>query len=900
MGASESKLVFRQGIFRLAEPAVIPADDPYWAQHDTTLSPSVDGIPFARQFWELPESVEDVFSLFGAADVRRTRDGNLANLETLLLAVCSKLVALRHHPSFPDYTYAPARDALNCVRILTRILPFIYEADNLERWEEQFFWAKRRKKTREAQLRAQVLFDEAETGAGTGGEDEPDRTQTRRPSREEDYHEVKPLAEELIDTLIDLLFFSGFTIPQVNGNGRTQHGNGNGNGKVSYSIWSSGVGCNSAMGSNRELESNRTEVLRLLLTLASKSMYMSSEDSTSLAARNYYRHYFGRLHRPEDFQFIVEGMTKILNQPVRPLVPMSLSLTGHRPLTSSLQLASTTSYLPGSQKPAKWAPEMIMLFWEALQCNRAFQTFIIESNRVHDFVVLCIYHATEYRSDPSMHGVSKMCIFVLQTLSVEPGFGKSIHRQLKAGSTLPPNQMHSLFPSLLAILNNMGAHIKNLSLPACRRIHLLLAQMSSPRFLIANESNHLLLQSLLQFINSILEHQFTENPGFVYVLLRSRKHYENLREFTIHHASELDQMLWEQQNRSGRRKSNLSSADGQSPRGSHQSERRRDSNSSAHLNHVPEDSAFAVGDDDDDDDHDGDELDDDAARPETGSTMAAHKTQQRQSSVISTSTSRPPSIISTTESVPQQLRGMSEKARGKMPVGQFNFSRQNSSASLGGGGGVYGQQHPAHGGATAATTYAAVGFIPTSQWIDSWITDLPLHTPLAVISALMPHMPTPDLPGPSDPEAAPIIASLPSFVDDPIIRSLIAERSPPRIHSFQWSPLSLGWYESLLWGSIFTSEMVVGNTASGATPGAVGVWNGTAIRLFRVQEAAVQGPSLRAPRGAVDAVGNNLVQRINSLGFGSRNSSSTNIHASAGNAAAASQGQGQSQSRTAS
>jgi hypothetical protein len=54
-------------------------------------------------------------------------------------------------------------------------------------------------------------------------------------------------------------------------------------------------------------------------------------------------------------------------------------------------------------------------------------------------------------------------------------------------------------------------------------------------------------------------------------------------------------------------------------------------------------------------------------------------------------------------------------------------------------------------------------------------------------------------------------------------------------------------------------------SAAGSTPGTVGVWNGTAIKLFRVQEGAAQGPTLLAPRGAVDAVGSNLVQRIGSL-----------------------------------
>jgi hypothetical protein len=95
-----------------------------------------------------------------------------------------------------------------------------------------------------------------------------------------------------------------------------------------------------------------------------------------------------------------------------------------------------------------------------------------------------------------------------------------------------------------------------------------------------------------------------------------------------------------------------------------------------------------------------------------------------------------------------------------------------------------------------------------------------------------------------------------------------------RVHLFEWSPLSLGWYESLLWGFIFTSEMLV-------SKGTAGVWNGTLIKLFRVQETAAQTPSLLAPRGAVDAVGSNLVNRIGNLSF--RGSSATrNSNAGAG------------------
>ena len=49
--------------------------------------------------------------------------------------------------------------------------------------------------------------------------------------------------------------------------------------------------------------------------------------------------------------------------------------------------------------------------------------------------------------------------------------------------------------------------------------------------------------------------------------------------------------------------------------------------------------------------------------------------------------------------------------------------------------------------------------------------------------------------------------------------------------------------------------------------GTVGVWNGTGIKLFKVEKEAAKGPSLMKPMGAVDAVGSNLVSRFGGLGL---------------------------------
>ena len=42
------------------------------------------------------------------------------------------------------------------MRVLTRILPFLYEADHLEVWEDKFFWAKRKKKSKSQAAKPEV------------------------------------------------------------------------------------------------------------------------------------------------------------------------------------------------------------------------------------------------------------------------------------------------------------------------------------------------------------------------------------------------------------------------------------------------------------------------------------------------------------------------------------------------------------------------------------------------------------------------------------------------------------------------------------------------------------------------------------------------------------------------
>lgn len=308
-----------------------------------------------------------------------------------------------------------------------------------------------------------------------------------------------------------------------------------------------------------------------------------------------------------------------------------------------------------------------------------------------------------------------------------------------------------------------------------------------------------------------------ENPQFIFAILRNRKRFEALRSLTLESGRE------EIERRNRRRKDSGASNDPLEPnstRSSMESIRSPTAPLRAPTlgDVVEEDGTFAIGDDDDDSD--------DEARP----TPAASSPSENPSAASSVADPAD-------DDVPRQLQGMSEKARGKMPAGAGSFSRQNSITSLGG---------PVAGAGPSQSGL----FEPSAQWMDTWLPELPLHTTLTVLQQLAVLLPRQAL---SSDTPAP--ATLTRIRD---VQLLGVDPSPARVHSFEWSPLALGWYESLLWGFVFAAEMQVAK-------GTVGVWNTTHIKLFRVQETAPQGPSLTSPRGAVDAVGSNIVSRIGAI-----------------------------------
>ncbi|KTW29776.1 hypothetical protein T552_04096 [Pneumocystis carinii B80] len=872
MGAQKSKIVFRRGIFRLFEES-IPAENDYW-----------------KQFWELPESANDVFTLFSRQDIIRIRDYSETNIKTLVYVIASKLVFIREKIGDPERM----KEALNCLRIITRVMPFIYEKESMEEWENEIFWSYRsRKKEFKCYSNLNLTLEELNLS-----KEEIDfkahlkyteiiLNDVYEKENESEYEILKPLAEELLDTLNDMLFFSGFTV----------YSKENDVNKITYSVWEPGIGCVTSIKATTEYELNRIEVLRCILSIISKSIYFYpnkqkpnlyiiylvtnpdkrfiltflcsllntvmnynlekwrifynqivsldskqllvsycvqillifldyeipslldiEKNQTSEIPVNKYCMYFGKLHHKGDIEFLFNGINRILTQ-----------------------FLHNDSYFPAIEKHMKYCPEVIMFLWKVFQINNSFKEYLINSKNSLDYLVLLLSYTLEYRKELSKFGLIRICISILQTLSRESAFCKKLNATFEHYKILPVNikliskdnymdfiiisiymlittskgALSCLFPYMLSILINIAPYAQNLSILSCTKLMQLFYSFSSFSFLLANENNHNLLRNLLEVFNRIIEHQMKKNLHLIYAILRSSERFELLKNFTLEKA------LIELEKNSEFKKNELNNVKNDTK------EFHKDNTCFSEKSPLPQTSfqdnnPFVI-------------EDDESNSQETNSenTTVTDKLSKGKSSIslIGTSTSA-------FESHKINNSFISEKAKGKLP------ERLKSSSD-------FTKTNPFH-----LNTYTPKSilktkenFTPTEDWVKSWHSSLDLDTILTIIKQLKPKIN--DIAS-STPNPNIILEALSSLSIDFDITD--TEPIP-----FICNDHTLTRIEGLLWGHIYVAE-------TNFSTGAIGIWTGTSIKLFRIQETK-HSPSLLSPKGAVDAVAKSVIDKVGNLNF---------------------------------
>lgn len=194
------------------------------------------------QFWERPETTEHVFETFTATDIRSMRDNIIAssNFKTLILKVTCQLLRIRSSStSLSEINALYGTRVLNCIRILTRVLPYVYEAVDYKSWEKTTFW-------QPLDIETCKQYESTDLLGPSGC-----------------------LGRQLISTLTDLLFYSGFTLPWPDAAQPSDEV------RPSYGLWQSGIACDTTVATNHEYESRRTEIMQLLLTMQSRCIYQT-------------------------------------------------------------------------------------------------------------------------------------------------------------------------------------------------------------------------------------------------------------------------------------------------------------------------------------------------------------------------------------------------------------------------------------------------------------------------------------------------------------------------------------------------------------------------------------------------------------------------------------------------
>ncbi|XP_064439534.1 protein HID1 isoform X5 [Mirounga angustirostris] len=440
MGSADSKLNFRKAVIQLTTKTqpVEATDEAFW-----------------DQFWaDTATSVQDVFILVPAAEIRAVREESPSNLATLCYKAVEKLV---QGAESGCHSEKEKQIVLNCSRLLTRVLPYIFEDPD---WRG-FFWS-------------------TVPGAGRAG-------------GEGDDENARPLAESLLLAIADLLFCPDFTVQSHRRSTVDSAEDVHSLDSCEY-IWEAGVGFAHSPQPNYIHDVNRMELLKLLLTCFSEAMYLppapdgggtnpwvqffcSTENRHALplftsllntvcaydpvgygipynhllfsdyreplveeaaqvlivtldhdratstsptvdgtttgtamddmdppGPENLFVNYLSRIHREEDFQFILKGIARLLSNPL-------------------LQ-----TYLPNSTKKIQFHQELLVLFWKLCDFNKKFLFFVLKSSDVLDILVPILYFLNDARADHSRVGLMHIGVFILLLLSGERNFGVRLNK----------------------------------------------------------------------------------------------------------------------------------------------------------------------------------------------------------------------------------------------------------------------------------------------------------------------------------------------------------------------------------------------------------------------------------------------------------------------------------------
>ncbi|EGF83527.1 hypothetical protein BATDEDRAFT_85070 [Batrachochytrium dendrobatidis JAM81] len=757
MGAAESKLAFRKNVFALYEHQAIPQDNQ----------------AFWDSFLELPDTPENVFNLISPKDVRKIIQEHPENIKMLVQKVSAHILGFSQLTSRPQPK--DIKEVLNAVRILTRLLPFIFELDDGGVLESSMFW--------DNEIKESVPQSTAE--AKDGG--------------------IPTLGSRLAIAAVQLLFYQKFTLPDLDTDSEN----------VRFSIWLKGVGATDSLPTSRDEIIHRIEVLRLLFTMMSCTLYckpnqlienenkwtnvvisklekkhalcllcsllntITTYDPIGWAALPYNYLFFGDVQEPF-VSICTQTLTALLDYK-----SWESSTTKH----ARAERRAGKAYLPGSTKKISITTELLTLLWGFLRhlVGSAHLLIIMEA-----LLGVCL----EVRREPARAGSLRLACFILHILSQERGFGVSLNEPFDMAtvgslsrhfpvfsqgcwgdflflsvyvilSTTGPMRpvILSLQEPLLVVLANSSPLVKCLTATTANKLISLFDVFSSPAFLLSKEHNYRLLYYLLDIFNNIIQYQFAGNAQLIYSLVRHKDKINSLYQMSLKSAiSEIERM----------RLADSKRLDGKSQ------------------------------------------------------TLTATESTLLQDTETNTP-QEPADVIASTETVKnedpvqdQEKSELSEKAKGKLPDRSEIADKESKVVP------VTSTDLPLTEEPTTPVFRSKCGFKPTEEWFHSWRSQLPLLVLLSLSDYLRPRIEQFCVDNGLNDDRKVV-----EFLSKETVVGVLPQPHLIMMRSFTYSDPMHVWFTSYFWGTVYlkATETMSAETAKICPP----IWLGTAIQLFHVR-----------------------------------------------------------------
>ncbi|GMM34601.1 Ecm30 protein [Saccharomycopsis crataegensis] len=158
-----------------------------------------------------------------------------------------------------------------------------------------------------------------------------------------------------------------------------------------------------------------------------------SENSQIFPPSNLVRLYLSKLHKPSELQYIIKSYLQFLQKPM-----IDLKNTLDSPSRFNLLLKSSEAAdFPKSKKIPSWTAEVIMILWELIQCNKSFVKFLVlaKNSKTEEFFsneifVTLSYYIFAYESSSQNQSTKRIISYLILYMTAVAPISKNLLKRI--------------------------------------------------------------------------------------------------------------------------------------------------------------------------------------------------------------------------------------------------------------------------------------------------------------------------------------------------------------------------------------------------------------------------------------------------------------------------------------